>query len=198
MKISVVSCAIVFICCAISIASASVIKGTVIAHGQKNGANAVISIGSIPGQRFPAPKEHVAMNQKKLTFVPHILPVLVGSTVEFQNNDNVLHNVYAGDGSPESFNVLGWPKQPPPMHVFTQGKAVTKLLCGYHPDMLGFIVPVETPYFAVSGTDGNYTIPNVPAGHYTLKIWHEKLPAATRVIDVGESGETIVNWELAK
>jgi plastocyanin len=183
---------------AAAFAHAGTIKGRVTAHGVKNGSNAVISIAKIIGKNFPAPKEHVVVDQKKLTFIPHVTPVLVGSTVDFLNNDNVLHNVYTPDDCGDKFNVMGWPKQKPPTHTFTQGKCSMKLLCGYHPEMLGFIVMVETPYYALSGSDGSYVIQNVPAGKYTIKIWHEKLPPSSKEVVVNDGGETVVDWELQK
>jgi hypothetical protein len=72
------------------------------------------------------------------------------------------------------------------------------LLCNVHPEMEGFVVVLETPYFAVSDKDGNYTIKDVPAGKYTLKIWHEKLKGKDASIEVPEKGDVASNFEIHK
>ena len=73
------------------------ITGKVKAKGAKNGGDAVIYIDKIASKTFPAPKEHPKMDQKNLTFKPRVLPILAGTTVDFQNSDDVLHNVFSPD-----------------------------------------------------------------------------------------------------
>ena len=73
------------------------IVGTVKAKGVKNSADAVIYIEKIAGKTFSAPKEHAKMDQKNLKFHPHVLPILAGTTVDFLNSDDVLHNVFSPD-----------------------------------------------------------------------------------------------------
>ncbi len=177
-------------------APAGDISGTVKAKGVKNSGDAVIYIDKIPSKTFPAPAEHAVMNQKNLMFVPHVLPIAVGTTVDFLNSDNVLHNVFSPDACSEKFNLGSWPKGHTKSYTFKAPGCVSTLLCNVHPEMEGYVVVVETPYFAVSATDGSYSIKNVPPGKYTLKIWHEKLKGADVSVDVPEKGSATVDFDL--
>ena len=70
------------------------------------------------------------------------------------------------------------------------------LLCKVHPEMEGFVVAVPTPYYAVTKADGAYTIPNVPDGAYTLKVWHPKAKATQKAVTV--AGTATADFEIAK
>ena len=179
-------------------ASAGTITGKVKAKGAKNGGNAVIYIDKIAGKSFTPPTEHPVMDQKNLTFKPHVLPVLVGTTVDFLNSDDVLHNVFSPDQCTGKFNLGSWPKGQSKSFTFKEAGCTPTLLCNVHPEMEGYIVVVETPYYAVSGQDGSYSINNVPAGKYTLKIWHEKLKGKDVVIDVPEKGSATADFDIHK
>lgn len=82
--------------------------------------------------------------------------------------------------------------------TFAQPGCFATLLCNVHPEMQGTVVVLETPYHAVTGADGSYSIKGVPAGSYTLKIWHEKLHGATQQITVSESDETEANFDIKR
>jgi len=172
------------------------IAGKVNAKGVKNSGDAVIYIDKISSKTFPAPENHAVMNQKNLMFVPHVLPILVGTTVDFLNSDNVLHNVFSPDVCAEKFNLGSWPKGKTKSYTFKTPGCVSTLLCNVHPEMEGYVVVVETPYFAVSEADGTYLIKNVPPGKYTLKIWHEKLKGQDVSVDVPADGNATVNFDL--
>lgn len=174
------------------------IVGKIKAKGAKNGGNAVVYIEKIEGKTFMPPKEHPRMDQKDLTFTPHVLPVLVGTTVDFQNSDNVLHNVYSPDDCTGKFNLGSWPKGQLKSYTFKDTGCVATLLCNVHPEMEGFVVVVETPYFAVSEKDGSYTIKDVPPGKYTLKIWHEKLKGKDAQIEVPAHGDVTADFDIHK
>lgn len=174
------------------------ISGKVTAHGAKNGGDAVIYIAKISGKSFPAPKEHARMDQKNLMFQPHVLPVLEGTTVDFLNSDKVLHNVYSPDACDGKFNLGSWPQGQTKPFTFKNPGCFATLLCNVHPEMQGFVVVVETPYFAVSKADGSYSIKNVPAGKYTLTIWHEKLKGSPVEVTVPESGDATVNFDIKR
>jgi len=172
------------------------IAGKVKAKGAKNSGDAVIYIDKIPSKTFPAPSEHARMDQKNLSFIPHVLPVLAGTTVEFLNSDDVLHNVFCPDKCADKFNLGTWPKGQTKSYTFKEEGCVATLLCNVHPEMEGYIVVVGTPYFAVSAKDGSYQIKDVPAGKYVLKIWHEKLKGQDVTVDVPEKGEATADFDI--
>ncbi len=171
------------------------IHGTVKCKGVKDSSDAVVYVDSIPGKTFPAPKEHAKIDQANLLFVPHVLPVLVGTTVDFHNSDAVLHNVFSPDACADKFNLGTWPKGQVRSYTFKKD-CVATLLCKVHPEMEGFVVAVPTPYFAVTKADGAYTIANVPDGSYTVKVWHPKLKAAAKKLTV--AGSTAADFEISR
>jgi plastocyanin len=174
------------------------ITGTVKATGTKDSGNAIIFLEKIEGKTFSPPTEHVVMNQKNMTFIPHVLPVLAGTTVDFQNNDDVLHNVFSPDKCADNFNLGTWPKGQIRSYTFKNPGCRASLLCKVHPEMEGYVVVLETPYFAVSNKDGSYSIKNVPAGAYTVSIWHEKLKGASVKVTVPGTGSVTQDFEIKK
>jgi plastocyanin len=171
------------------------VHGKLTCKGSRDCAEAVVYVSAIPGKTFPAPEAHAKMNQLNMTFMPHVLPVLVGTTVDFLNSDAVLHNVFTPDACAEKFNLGTWPKGQSKSFTFKKECAAT-LLCKVHPEMEAFVVAVPTPFFAVAKADGSYAIADVPDGAATLKVWHPKLKAAARPVTVGASTEA--NFDLAR
>jgi len=178
-----------------ALAGASELKGTVKATGARNNADAVVYVDAVPGKTFPPPAEHALMDQKNMLFVPHVLPILIGATVDFLNSDAVLHNVFSPDKCAEKFNLGSWPQGQKKGFTFKQACAAT-VLCNVHPEMEGFIVALPTPYFAVTDKAGAYVIKDVPDGAYTIKVWHPKLKEASRQVTV--KGPTTADFELTK
>ncbi|HEY6952373.1 MAG TPA: DUF2012 domain-containing protein [Bacteroidota bacterium] len=174
------------------------IAGKVTAHGVKNGADAVIYIEKVEGKSFPAPKEHARMDQKDLKFSPHVLPILAGTTVDFRNSDDVLHNVFSPDQCSDKMNLGTWPKGQSRSYTFKNPGCQSVMLCNVHPEMEAWVLALETPYFAVSAADGSYEIKNVPPGKYTLKIWHEKLKGVPVQVEVTEKGEVRADFDIHK
>jgi len=169
------------------------IKGKVTAQGMKSSENIVVYVDAIAGKKFDAPADHVVVDQKKMTFVPHVSVVQQGTTVEFLNSDPVGHNVYwpSISGNKKLAHNLGtWPQgQKKPFQFMDLGAA--SLLCNVHPEMSGYVVVVPTPYFAVTDKDGNYTIKNVPPGHYTILTWSEEGKPTTQAVDVTAATTTL-------
>lgn len=172
--------------------SAGEIKGKVTAQGMRSPENIVVYIDAIAGKDFSAPSQPVLMDQKKMTFVPHVLPVLKGTTVEFLNSDPVGHNVYwpsIGGNKKLAHNLGTWPQGQKKAFQFTDlGPAA--LLCNVHPEMSGYVVVLPTPYFGVTDKEGTYVIKDVPAGNYTVKTWSEDGKPTTQEVDVAASGAT--------
>ena len=130
------------------------------------------------------------MDQKKLRFVPHVLPVLVGTTVEFPNSDPVAHNVFSISEA-KRFN-LGLYKHGTVRRMTFDRPWVVELLWNVHLEMSAYIVVLKNPYFARTAADGTYRIENVPAGQHRLRCWYEQSPAQSRLVEVPASGEVLM------
>src|ERR1700745_1477639 len=110
----------------------------------------VVYVDVIAGKTFPAPKDQPVIDQKGLVFVPHIVVVQQGTTVQFLNSDNVQHNVFwtAISGDKKAGHNLGtWPKGEKRPFTFDK-PGVVPLLCNVHPEMAGYLVVSPTPSFA--------------------------------------------------
>ena len=175
--------------------SAGDLHGKVACKGVRDSANAVVYIDAIPGKTFPAPTEHLKMDQANLLFQPKVLPVLAGTTVDFLNSDAVLHNVFSPDACAEKFNLGTWPKGETRSYTFKK-ECVATLLCKVHPEMEGFVIAVPTPYYAVTKADGTYRIADLPDGSYTVKVWHPKLKPTQKPMTV--AGATASDFEISK
>jgi plastocyanin len=158
----------------------------------------VVYVDVIQGKTFPAPKEQPVMDQKGLAFVPHLLVVQQGTTVEFLNSDTVQHNVFwpsVNSDKKAGHNLGTWPKGEKRSYTFDR-PGVVPLLCNVHPDMAAYIVVSPTPYYAETDASGSYTIKNVPDGSYALTAWHEGAKAKSQPVNV--SGTTKADFTLSK
>ena len=169
--------------------SAGELRGTVSCPGLRNCADAVVYIDEIPGKTFDPPSEPARIDQRDMLFVPHVLPVLVGTKVEFLNSDPFMHNVFTPDKCADKFNLGSWPKGQSRSFVFKNPCAAV-VLCNVHPEMEGFVFVSPTPYFAVTAKDGTFAIADVPAGKYTIRVWHPKLKEASSEIVVATEAVT--------
>ena len=168
------------------------IKGQVTAQGLKSAENIAVYVDAIAGKDFPAPTAHMVMDQKKMTFIPHVLVVQKGATVDFLNSDAVGHNVYwpSISGNKKLAHNLGtWPQNVKKSFTFNDVGAAP-LLCNVHAEMSGYVVVVPTPYFATTAKDGSFEIKDVPPGSYTLKTWSEEGKPATASVTVAAGTAT--------
>jgi plastocyanin len=170
------------------VATAGTITGTVKIKG--DAPPAVVYVDTASGT-FAPPKDHAHIDQKGMTFTPYLLPILVGTTVDFQNSDKVNHNVFSPDN--EGYNLGTWPKGESRSYTFKKA-GVYAQLCSIHPEMEAFVIVLSNPYFAVADKDGKFTINDVPDGHYSLKVFAKKLKKADKdkkfAVDVAKGAGT--------
>jgi plastocyanin len=143
--------------------------------------------GSFPKPASPSTKQVV---QKNLTFVPSLLPVQVGTPVEFPSLDDTYHNIFSY--SPAKRFDLGRyrpDERPIPSQVFDTPGLVT-LRCDIHEHMRGLILVLDTPYFVMTDTDGRFRLRGLPSGHYTLKAWIDSKTTRERPVEL-KNGETL-------
>jgi plastocyanin len=142
---------------------------------------------------FPPPSTETVINQKGNTYRPHLTVVVKGTKVTFQSQDPELHNVFARHETKQVlFNDAVLPGNQFE-RTFTR-LGLVHLTCNVHKEMSAYVMVVQNPYFTTQvDTTGTFTIPNVPAGKYVLRIWGEKLSdeenAKTWQITVGDGSE---------
>jgi plastocyanin len=172
------------------------ISGTVTVTGAASNADVVVYVVQAKETGATAKAE---MNQSKMQFIPHVLPVVAGATVSFLNSDPTPHNVFSPDN--EKFNLGTWQQGTAKPYTFskcTKFPCAYTLLCRVHPEMEGFIVVLQNPYFAVSGKDGHYTIEGVPPGSYSLAVWHQKAKAQPKPVTVAADKVATADFALSR
>jgi plastocyanin len=147
--------------------------------------------GSSPA---PAKLPHARLTQKNKNFEPHVLVIPVGSVVEFPNRDPFFHNVFSlFEG--KRFD-LGLYEAGTTREVTFSKPGISFIFCNIHAEMSAVVIALDTPYYGISNQHGDVVIPNVPVGHYTLKVWYEEalpetLNTMTREIAISESTSTL-------
>ena len=134
----------------------------------------------------PASLPTAQMAQKDLNFQPAILPVQVGTRVEFPNLDDTYHNIFSY--SPAKRFDLGRyrpEERPIPSQVFDKPGLVT-LRCDIHEHMRAIILVLDTPYFVVSDPQGNFRLEGLPAGRHVLKVWLDSRTTLERPVDLAD------------
>lgn len=166
----------------------------VVSKGGVVATNPPLAVVYLEGN-FPAPATApvATMSQKDLTFVPLLLPVQVGTRVEFPNLDDTYHDVFSY--SPTKRFDLGRyrpEERPVPTQVFDVPGLVT-LRCDIHEHMRGLILVLATPYFTVTDADGRFRLTGLPAGRYVLKAWVDSRTVRERPVELTADGTVTVD-----
>lgn len=135
-----------------------------------------------------APTKQIA--QKDLMFVPALLPVQVGTKVEFPNLDDTFHNIFSYS-APKRFDLGRYrpEERPIPLQVFDKPGLVT-LRCDIHEHMRGLVLVLDTPNFVMTDADGRFRLSGLPAGRFTLKAWLSSQTTLERPVEL-KSGSTL-------
>lgn len=142
----------------------------------------------IEGRGLRGAAAHVDVSLDARQFRPRVSVVPVGSTVNFPNLDPFNHNVFSLS-TPNDFDLGLYGRGEAHERRFTR-PGLVRLFCNIHPRMTGFVLVRDNGWFAQPGADGSFTIPNVPPGAYTLKVWHERAAEYTQPITVRAGGLT--------
>lgn len=136
-----------------------------------------------------ASAETLEIGQKGCIFEPHVVVARTGQKVIFKNDDPVLHNVRSESKINRPFNIAQPIQGMTTTKIFEKPEVGIRLRCDVHFWMASFISILDHPFYAVTGDDGSYQIKDLPAGTYTIELWHEKLGTQTAEITVAD-GET--------
>ncbi len=178
-------------------AMAGNIKGKVHLKGAKQSTGVLVYLEHVEG-KFAPPKKPAQMNQSNLAFSPMVLPILVGTTVNFLNSDSVLHNVFTPSNCGGNFNLGTWPKGEIRSHTFTKSGCIDTILCDVHPDMQAWIVVLQNPYFTQTNQDGEFEIRNIPPGTYVLRIWYPFYNTISENVKIKDTKVLIQDFTLKR
>jgi plastocyanin len=166
---------------AMSAADGLEVRGSVRADRRPQ-PNTVVWLEAPHAAAPPSPVK-IVLDQRNLSFYPHVLAVRVGTTVDFPNNDRVFHNVFSfRDG--KRFDLGMYPIGTLRRVTFDK-PGLSRLFCNIHPNMAAYVMAVDTPYFSVADAQGAFTIPAVPAATYTYHTWRPggTIAAGTFTVD---------------
>jgi plastocyanin len=160
--------------------------------------DAVVFFSFVAGD-WPAPAEPISMHQRDLTFSPHVLPILNGSTVSFPNDDPVLHNVFTPDSIGRNFDLGTYPPGTTRLYQFDNPCSIVcdaVMLCNIHPDMEAYVVVLQNPFHARTDANGRYRIADIPVGEYMIGAWHELYEVDSLVVNVEAEKALPVDFQL--
>ncbi|HVU17173.1 MAG TPA: carboxypeptidase regulatory-like domain-containing protein [Candidatus Didemnitutus sp.] len=147
------------------------------------------------GAPFTPPAKPAVVEQRDATFYPHILPILVGTTVSWPNFDEIYHNVFSMS-SAKSFDLQLYNSDQPSKSVVFDKPGQVDVFCAIHSKMHCIVLVLENPWFALTDDKDRFVIRNVPPGTYKLHAWHERVPGLTREVTVPADGEVAVDFVL--
>lgn len=146
--------------------------------------NAVVYIsGGLEGRTFTPPAEPVVLEQKGCTYKPHVIALQANQKLNVVNADATTHNIHPLPANNREWNMT----QPPgvPMEQsFAREEIAIPVKCNIHPWMRGYIAVFKHPYFAVTGKDGTFELKDLPAGNYTITVWHGKLGTQSQQVTI--------------
>ncbi|MDX2222285.1 MAG: hypothetical protein SFV21_06025 [Rhodospirillaceae bacterium] len=178
------------------------VEVTVVSASGAPVADAVVMLSAAVPMQMAAPALHATMVQENQQFVPFVLPVQVGTTVDFPNLDPFRHHVYSFSAA-KRFE----------LKLYSGGETQTVLFdtpgpvalgCNIHDNMLAYVYVTPTPFFAKTDAQGRATVYDLAPGAYTLTAWHPDLrgapdPTATEVtVDADGRGQARVTVTLKR
>jgi len=176
-------------------ASAGTVTGRVVLkqNGQPraDASNAVVWIEGVP---WSGAEPRLQMKSSSKRFEPHVIAVPTNATVEFPNADPIYHNVFSVSGT-NRFDLGLYRSGASKSKKFEQ-PGLVRVYCNIHPQMIGFVMVVDSGIAAITGVDGSFRLDNVPAGTHTVKAWHEDGTETSQPVVVKSGPETPVTVSI--
>jgi plastocyanin len=146
--------------------------------------NAVVYVSAgLQGRTFTPPPEPIVLEQKGCTYKPHVIALQANQKLNVVNDDSTTHNIHPSPANNREWNMT----QPPGVpleQTFAREEIAIPVKCNIHPWMRGYIAVFKHPFFAVTGKDGSFELKDLPAGNYTITVWHGKLGTQSQQVTV--------------
>ena len=157
-----------------------------------------VKSGLPAGKTYEKPSTPVVIDQKGCQYHPHVFGMQAGQMLVIKNSDDTLHNIHALPNNNDEFN-KGQPSGSADMKkTFTKPEVMVKFKCDVHPWMSAYVGVLDNPFYSVTGTDGTFSLKNLPAGEYEIVAWHEKYGEQTAKVKVGDGEAKMQDFKFAK
>lgn len=156
--------------------------------------NVVVSLEGPGLDNLLRPKSGAVLNQKDATFIPHILPIVKGTTVHIVNRDKTYHNVFSL--SPAKKFDIGRRPTGEEVPVTFDKTGIVQVFCDIHSHMSAFILVLDNPVFVQPAANGTFVLDNIPPGTYTINVWHERFAAPPQTVSVKAGATSNVDFSL--
>lgn len=157
-----------------------------------------VKAGLPDGATYPPTATPVVIDQEGCLYHPRVMGLMVGQALAIENSDSLLHNIKAVAKTNRPFNISQPAAGMTTNRTFSAPEVMVPLECSVHGWMHAFVGVLPHPYFATTGTDGTFTIANLPAGTYTIEVWHETLGAQTATVTVADDETKTADFTLRR
>jgi plastocyanin len=144
------------------------------------------------------PAEEVRLNQLGCLYQPRVVAARVGQKVTFINSDPIFHNVRSVTNLNQKFNVAMPKKNQTETRIFNRAELFVQAKCSVHPWMGAYVAVMDHPYFDVTDENGDFSLPDLPEGHYLIEAWHEIFGTLTQELRVGPNENTTLNFTFKR
>lgn len=148
----------------------------------------------LEGKHFERPSEPVILEQRNCQFSPRVFAIRAGQPLQVTNADPVTHNVHPVAKMNREWNQSQEPGAPPLERKFARPEVMIRVKCNVHSWMRSWVAVMDHPYFAVTGPNGSFEIPNLPPGDYTIEAWQEKLGVMEQKIHLDAAGQASISF----
>ena len=170
-----------------------VVQEAVLASLDGSLANVFVRLqGTLPPT--PVPNEPVTIDQRGCVYVPRVMGIRVGQTLQVRNDDELLHNVHSLSVKNNTFNVSEPKAGMVQQFKMKDEEVMLRIKCDVHSWMTTYVGVVSNPYFAVTSKAGTFEIANVPPGAYTIQAWHERYGPVMKTVTVRPGAATTVDF----
>jgi plastocyanin len=166
-------------------------EGVVVDNGRLQNVFVYVRDG-LTGEHV-APAERVVIDQDGCIYTPHVAGVQTGQELVFRNSDGLLHNIKATPSANRVFNI-SQPTNMESARTFSTHEVMIPIECNVHSWMSAYVGVLDHPYFAVSGSDGAFSIGNLPPGTYTIEAWHEEYGTQTQEVTLGPDATEAITF----
>jgi plastocyanin len=172
-----------------------VLTETVVTGTNNTLDNVVVYVSAGANDEGTVPTQAVTYDQKGCQYIPHVLAMHAGQPLKIVNDDKTSHNIHPLPKINSEWN-KSQPSGAPPIDAKFDKPEFIPVKCNIHPWMHGYFVVLKTAHYGISKDDGTYTIPDLPAGKYTLTAWHEKYGTQTQEVTVAGNETKAVDFSF--